>query len=46
MLTQPIMATKQSIQVPCNTLKDGFYFAQIIDLQNYKQQTIAFQIQE
>ena len=45
-LTQPILVTKQCIQIPCTSLQDGFYFAQIKDLQNHKQQAVSFQIQQ
>lgn len=45
-MTQPVTAQQNFVQIPCSSLSSGFYYAQIIDLQQNKQQTEKFQIQK
>lgn len=43
-MTQPVSTPQALLQIPCATLQNGLYFAQIKDLQDNKQQTVKFQI--
>lgn len=43
-MAQPVIAAQNHIQVPCESLSNGFYFAQIIDLQTGRQQIEKFQV--
>lgn len=43
-ISQPVFAHQNLLQIPCSSLSEGFYFAQIIDLQSGHQQVEKFQV--
>lgn len=43
-ITQPVFANRNQIQIPCSSLGTGCYFAQIIDAHSGRQQIEKFQI--
>ncbi len=44
LITQPVFANRNFIQIPCSSLGNGFYFIQMVDTHTGKQQIEKFQI--